>query len=689
MIKNFPKHVALLFLCILISVHTVHAQVYTSEDVRAQMDRIDAFDGEIDGIVTLHTFHQTRRASFVFQSMPNRIMQFLLDENKGITYSRRVYKDLYEILSKVNRSDYFQINYYEKLFNLFEMILMNPNDTEVLEQCKAESLIAMKLPESLKTRKWARDFWLFSIRFYPTQVLNQFIHLYNEPYALEILEAVALDAPTVMKEYFGSNHLNYRLLKETQDTRVKKLLEIHRLKGSASKAYILLDDLISQRLTIEEAHLTSAYPEKLLLHLIDMRKRGVIYGNYSVEKELQALCMEMIVEINLRHDDSEAYRFEPINNKSAEQIYTYIVYTPEEIFTSTFLGLYSRMMSKREQKSGFEFLKSLHFNHFRVFLKLCAGYGKLDDFLSTMNAEETKLLFELLCKDLDQTGGDLGPSVDICDFYGSLKNSKLKTMLRDEIEKNLIDRASREHIQGMKIYGLLFKIMGGNPNEYIWQFEFDLPLPDRMSHQELFTDGIHIQQHFFFDDDDGKTAYQSFMSTFGSQWKISDHNTYKLVETRSGPTMQIYVVKPEHEIEARQELRAYFDKKNRFPDLVVHRGHSYYVEHTIAALTNHTKVAILGSCGGFHNISQAMENAMDVHIVSTKQIGTLLINNALIVETIETLRKGKDLVWPELWSRVRSRVGGNPRFNDYVPPHLNMGARFIKAYHELTLVKSE
>src|SRR5690606_7237827 len=121
---------------------------------------------------------------------------------------------------------------------------------------------------------------------------------------------------------------------------------------------------------------------------------------------------------------------------------------------------------------------------------------------------------------------------------------------------------------------------------------------------------------------------------------------------------------------------AVFELNRRYPDLVVHRGHSYYIEHTIANMTNHTKIAILGSCGGYQNISQAMEKSIDVHIVSTKQIGTLAVNNALIFETLETIKGGKDVVWAELWKRVRTRAGGNPRFNDYVPPHLNLGARF-------------
>jgi hypothetical protein len=147
--------------------------------------------------------------------------------------------------------------------------------------------------------------------------------------------------------------------------------------------------------------------------------------------------------------------------------------------------------------------------------------------------------------------------------------------------------------------------------------------------------------------------------------------------------MEVYLIKPEFEFEGQNALKELFENNKRFPDLVVHRGHSYYVEHTINSLTNHAKVAILGSCGGYKHVSQALENAMDLQIVSTRQIGTLLVNNALIVETMETIRLGQDVVWPELWKRVRARVGGNPRFNDYVPPHLNMGARFIKAYNSL------
>ena len=58
--------------------------------------------------------------------------------------------------------------------------------------------------------------------------------------------------------------------------------------------------------------------------------------------------------------------------KRQEQLYTLIVYSPEEIFTSTFNGLYKRMLEKMDTTSGFELLENNNFNRFRIFIKLCS-----------------------------------------------------------------------------------------------------------------------------------------------------------------------------------------------------------------------------------------------------------------------------------------------------------------------------
>lgn len=679
-----------IFLLIVLSWNAVklYAQhIITPEQIKSEINRIDLFDGIEDDNIQLSNEIQTARANKIFVTIPNKILKQIEIKNIGPTYNKRVLKGLYDILSKVSMQDYYQLTYYEKLLNMAWLIVNENNDALVKQQLISESKIAIQLSEFIKNRRFAKEFWLAAIHFHPTDALAKFTTFHTEPYAMEVLEAIALDAPTVVKEYFGSNHLIFRILKESTNPNVRALLDIYKEMGPASKSYILLNEIVHKRLSISKAHEIAGNQEKLFKKLLEIKKNEPIWGRYSVEKELEAICMEKIVEVNLRHDDSESHRFEPVANASAEDIYTYLVYTDEEIFTSSFMGLYQRMMTKKTQKSGFSFLQSLQFNRFRIFLKQCAGYNKLDDFLATMSTEEREELFYLLAQNLDENGGDLGPAVDVADFYGSLNRADLKQLLKAAIERVLIQKAGAENLSGMKIYGLLLKLMGGNPETYIWQFEFELPPLDRVTQQELFTNGKHIQQHLFFDDEDGMAAYQNFIAGFGPEWRKSDKGNYVIISSGSQKVMEIYVVKPNKEIEAREELRELFDANKRFPDLIVHRGHSYYIEHTIQALTNHTKIAILGSCGGFQNISQAMENAMDVQIVSTKQIGTLAINSVLIMETIETIRKDKDIIWPELWKRVRAKVGGNPRFNDYIPPHLNMGARFIKAYNQLALVE--
>src|SRR5690606_23283891 len=135
---------------------------------------------------------------------PLEILQFIEKNNKGITFKTRVYKGLHQILEKAGPSDYYQLTYYEKLMNLAVMLVKGEGKDAELQKLQSESKIAINLAEFIKNQPYARDYWLYTIRFYPTEVLAAFINLYNESYAVEVVEQVALSAPTVMKDYFNS-----------------------------------------------------------------------------------------------------------------------------------------------------------------------------------------------------------------------------------------------------------------------------------------------------------------------------------------------------------------------------------------------------------------------------------------------------------------------------------------------------
>jgi hypothetical protein len=53
----------------------------------------------------------------------------------------------------------------------------------------------------------------------------------------------------------------------------------------------------------------------------------------------------------------------------------------------------------------------------------------------------------------------------------------------------------------------------------------------------------------------------------------------------------------------------------------------------------------------------------------------------------EYIRQGKDLDWQKIWGELDIALKNNPkayeRFLDYIPPHKNLGATFIKAYTKM------
>jgi hypothetical protein len=51
-----------------------------------------------------------------------------------------------------------------------------------------------------------------------------------------------------------------------------------------------------------------------------------------------------------------------------------------------------------------------------------------------------------------------------------------------------------------------------------------------------------------------------------------------------------------------------------------------------------------------------------------------------------TIASRQNITWADLWKKLDTRLKGSgtgyERFLDYVPPHKNMGAIFIRAYQQ-------
>jgi hypothetical protein len=667
---------------LVISQFSYAQKVDWNKQIDYEQNRIDIYDGDLDSAVNIGNQQQNNLSFLVYITLVDELQTTILKlDAKSVDGNARA---LFETVKRIQRQDIPHISQYLKAFKLAQKLYQLNNQEKELEMLKNDVKSSLIIADIINLKPYAKNYWTYAANFYPFEVLNKFKNLAFTPLGSEVITNLAKIDPASIKQYLGSNHLIERSLKSNRDSVVQLIIQLYQMYGVQSKSYALIDLIWHKKLTFQQAENITKNEALFYKTLIDLRKNKSILASYTVEKEIETIAMSRVVEINLRHDDSEPFRFAPINNDNAYEIYTSIVYSAEEVFTSSFLGMYKRLNEKRKEPSGYAFLEQLNFNKFRVFLKQCAGYNKIDDFLLTMNDSQQNALITMFVSGLYQYGGDLGPAVDVADTYGSLENEKVKAIFVKTIKRELRKCIQDQNEHGTKIYGLLFKLTGGDPNEYTSNYVFNIPALDRVYSSDLFKNDIHIQQHFFFDDEDGETAFNHWLGLYPvSLYKKEDKGNYVLLSSISGKKMLIYANKPHTEIEGREDLKKLFEETGRFPDLIVHRGHSYYIENTLENMNHSNKVAILGSCGGYQNISKAMDNAMDVQIVSTKQVGTLIVNSTLIQEITETIRLGKDLVWLDIWKQIGVKLQNNAQFKDYIPPYKNLGAKFIKAYNEL------
>jgi hypothetical protein len=195
-----------------------------------------------------------------------------------------------------------------------------------------------------------------------------------------------------------------------------------------------------------------------------------------------------------------------------------------------------------------------------------------------------------------------------------------------------------------------------------------------------------IMQVFFYGDDDGRNAYQGFLRQFpASNWRISYAEKWVIISSLKGKAVWVFANKPLPEEngedeKAQQALGEYLAGRGLEPSVVIHRGHSYYAPYTIKRILPSAKIVFLGSCGGYHLIHDVLAHAPDAHIIASKQIGKTVINQPFFNLLMEKMRNGNNIDWIPFWHEFGRMVTDKEGFQDYIPPHKNLGAIFIKAY---------
>jgi hypothetical protein len=656
--------------------------------IDAEKQRIDLLDLAEDNTVTLKSALQTEQATSTYLVLPGKITTTILASHLS-TDAQKIDQliRVYENLKRVRVSNVHFYTQFRPIFRLIQKV------QTVDDSARLESILRSNVQASLNLiafyidKPVAKKFLILAASSQPSELLRHYTEFDYKPWSKEVLNETVKVAPMKIKTYLHSWNAVHQRVKASDNRLTKQVYEIFEEKGSSTRAYVLLNDIFNGKLSIEEAHTIARYDSSLFEYLITMRSVATLNGEHSVDEALKYQCLKHVRVINDLHEESDAKRFASLKKFSAPEIYTLMVYSEDEIYTSTFLGMYKRMMAKMEAEDTYQFLHSLNFNKFRTFIKMCAGYNELNSFLLKMGEWEKHRLFTKLVEGIEKANDNLSSAVAVADTYGSIRNGSSRYMFEQAI-LNYYEDIRYTNPEAEKLYGILlsvFEIGDQASNTALADQTVNLRV---LPINRIYKEGKNIQQHFFFDDPDGRASYAHFLGIFrNGKWSIIDKSSYIIVKSKTGMDVEIYANKPSTEYLGQDAIKAHFEQMGRWPDVVVHRGHSYFASAAIESLTPNAEIVFLGSCGGYNNISQVLKYSPDAQIISSKQIGTMHVNDKLCLELNEVIRQGKDIVWDNLWTTLNGKFAKGTtaasRFQDYIPPHKNLGALLIKTYRSV------
>ncbi len=530
---------------------------------------------------------------------------------------------------------------------------------------------------------------------FPDQILNildkQGSEISNNRYADSLLIAAAFNNPEMVYNYAAAPSA---LGKKIQSINHPLVRWIGRLAYMKTGRYYFpfLDELYTGKINID--NITPLIPEdqaenyfKLLVDArikqVQRKKEGkTLVAETALLTKLKSQVMDLYVNnINgLHQTQSSIVRFKKIANLTPQELYYIAVLGADELYTSSFVsGIYPLIIRKLGTKNTSELLALVNQDYFKKFIKVAANYNTLQNFLSQMSIEASNDLMRNFVRDLD-IAPTLEDAVDVADAFSSISDTSLQNLMLIEIRKNK-NNSLYQTIDALCTAAILQK--DKNPAIQALQNTFGLLDFNTLRNNQK---NVVIRQ-FFYGDTDGIQIFTAFINSFNKPgWKTIQKKYWTEISSTNNK-VSIYANTPLDEknaldLKAQDSLTGYLAVQEITPSIIIHRGHSYYANHTIGSIDSSAKLVLLGSCGGYQKLASVLRRAHNTQIIASKQIGKGVINAALLSQIAETLEKGQDLIWPGIWKQINDRLKGDAKtsFQDYIPPYKNIGLMLLKTY---------
>jgi hypothetical protein len=532
----------------------------------------------------------------------------------------------------------------------------------------------------------------------------------NLPFADSLIRLAAHNDMKKFYNYAAAGDQLGAKIRSSSDPFVRTISKMA-VSRSGQLYFPFVDLLVQNKIAFEEIDKVKddnlAYYRLLVKTRIDFAGR-MLGPNKDTPMEMPSLTAMMankakqvfIREINGLHDKPDPVRFKCLEPLTVQELYYLCVVSEDEIYTSSYLGVFKRIMERMKTPRGDSLIMSVNADYFRKFIKMAAAYNTLDTLLKSMPQDNANTLMKAFMSRIEAstTKDNVEDAVDVADSYSSIfeKNRNLADFMLEEANLNYERCARSNDKNGMVVYRLERTLFESADTTHKVDLSKELGIPPIYSvdYNKLTDDsGRVIQQVFFYGDEDkdGQNSYVNFKSLFVGrpEWSLSENADWLTIKSTKGRPVWIFANKPlygekDPDEEACAKLNAWLEAKKLRPTIFIHRGHSYHVASSLSKLQPSARIVILGSCGGYNNLNEVLTISQDAHIISSKQVGTKTVNEPILKAINTTLLGGHNIDWLSMWKDLGKQFAGNARekFDDYIPPYKNLGAIFIKAYRK-------
>ncbi len=545
---------------------------------------------------------------------------------------------------------------------------------------------------------------------YPDRTLQTLKENPDVPFADSLIRKVGPKYPRQLYDYAAASNKLGAIIRNIKDDVFVRTVAQMATSKSGQQYFPFLDNIVKGKMTlaqIDDVKNDSVLYYRLLVNThMDYVNRALnkdtAFEFKGLTQRMEAKAREIFINtINALHDENAEYRFRCIQPLNAQELYYLAVSSDGLIYTSSFVkGVYPLMMKKINNR-GDSLLMLLNFDKYRKLIKMAAGFNTLDHFLASFpksskpgEEDPANTLMRAFVKNLERSDG-LEDGVDVADSYASISET-LKPIAADmlrNIEDNYQRNLTLNNKKGIAIYDILRKLFlsADSTKKIDLTKELGIPPVYEVPFTTLANDsGRVVLQVFIYGDRDGIGVFPSILGLFrNNNWKIDASNKqWVTINSINGKPVSLYLNKPLPEetgedAKAQEALCQYLATHHIVPTVTVNRGHSYNAPYTINQMSTASKIVFMGSCGGYRMIHDILEKAPDAHIIGTKQIADAPVNNPFLKLIADKLRTGANIQWIPFWQELGKVVTDKVIFEDYVPPHKNLGALFIKAYRKV------